>query len=69
MIFKILFHHKIVETFRLSIITLVLLNQTPSELDEVNRDIKSDFGLGVRNCSIVLFVFMAQKKKSHFCND
>lgn len=58
-----------VETFRLSIITAILLNQTPSELDEVSRYIKSDFGLGARNFSILLFIFMAQGKKSHFCSD
>lgn len=52
-----------VETFSLSIITSLLLNQAPSELDEVSRDIKSDFGLGARNCSILLFMFMAEEKK------
>lgn len=71
MIFKILFNHKMIETFSLSIITLILLNQIPSELDKVSRDIKSDVGLGVRNCSTILFMFMAEKKQKigHFCND
>lgn len=52
-----------IETFSLSIITLILLNKTPSELDEISRDIESDFRLGARNCSTLLFMFMSQEEK------
>lgn len=51
------------ETVSLLIITLILFNQTPSKLDEVSRDMKSDSGVWVRNCSIVYGHSTKKKKK------